>query len=166
MLRRAHRVVPLIESLKLSGADARPLFICSADDPEVLEAVRASGADNIVVDWPGGTPGDYARKINAGYLASDEPYLFTGADDLHFHEGWLDNALWHRPAHVIGTNDRYWTLDSLKKMKAWIQLNGSYELGPGPRQSQEKGPSDLPNWRYYWRLCKSQRGRKGTRSAL
>lgn len=105
MLRRPHRVAPLIESLADSGADARPLFICSADDIETREAVDASGADNIVVDWPGGTPGDYARKINAGYQASTEPWLFTGADDLHFHKGWLDAALWHRPAHVIGTND-------------------------------------------------------------
>jgi hypothetical protein len=105
MLRRPHRVAPLIESLTASGADARALFICSADDLETREAVDASGADNIVVDWPGGTPGDYARKINAGYQASTEPYLFTGADDLHFHKGWLDAALWHRPAQVIGTND-------------------------------------------------------------
>lgn len=105
VLRRPHRVAPLIESLSASGQDARLLFICSADDTAMLEAVETSGADKIVVDWPGGEPGDYSRKINAGYRASSEPYLFTGADDLHFHESWLDNALWHRPAHVIGTND-------------------------------------------------------------
>ena len=33
--------------------------------------------------------------------------------------------------------DRSRMFDSLKKVKAWIQLDGSYELGPGPRQSQE-----------------------------
>lgn len=67
--------------------------------------VDGCGADSIVVDWPGGTPGDYASKINAGYRASTEPWLFTGADDLHFHAGWLVNALRCRPSQVIGTND-------------------------------------------------------------
>ena len=33
--------------------------------------------------------------------------------------------------------DRSKMFESLKKVKAWIQLDGSYELGPGPRQSQE-----------------------------
>lgn len=105
VLRRPHRVAPLIQSLTDSGADARLLFIVSRDDPEMRAAVNESGECSIVVDWPGGSPGDYARKINAGYRASTEPWLFTGADDLHFHEGWLENALRHRPAQVIGTND-------------------------------------------------------------
>lgn len=105
MLRRPHRVVPLIDSLKESGADARILFICSADDEETRAAVDASGECSIVVDWPGGITGDYAKKINAGYRATSEPWLFTGADDLHFHEGWLDIALRYRPAQVIGTQD-------------------------------------------------------------
>lgn len=105
VLRRPHRVAPLIQSLEASGADARLLFIVSADDIEMRSAVDESGACSIVVDWPGGSPGDYAKKTNAGYRASSEPWIFTGADDLHFHPGWLDAALRHRPAQVIGTND-------------------------------------------------------------
>ena len=33
--------------------------------------------------------------------------------------------------------DRARMFDDLKRVKAWIQLDGSHELGPGPRQSQE-----------------------------
>ena len=33
--------------------------------------------------------------------------------------------------------DRSRMFDDLKKVKAWIHLDGSHELGPGPRQSQE-----------------------------
>jgi succinate dehydrogenase / fumarate reductase iron-sulfur subunit len=33
--------------------------------------------------------------------------------------------------------DRSRMFDDLKKVKAWIHLDGSYELGPGPRQSSE-----------------------------
>jgi succinate dehydrogenase / fumarate reductase iron-sulfur subunit len=32
--------------------------------------------------------------------------------------------------------DRSRMFDSLKRVKAWIQLDGSYDLGPGPRYSQ------------------------------
>jgi succinate dehydrogenase / fumarate reductase, iron-sulfur subunit len=33
--------------------------------------------------------------------------------------------------------DRSRMFEDLKKVKAWIQLDGTYELGPGPRQSSE-----------------------------
>lgn len=33
--------------------------------------------------------------------------------------------------------DRSKMFDDLKRVKAWIELDGSYPLGPGPRQSQE-----------------------------
>jgi succinate dehydrogenase / fumarate reductase iron-sulfur subunit len=34
--------------------------------------------------------------------------------------------------------------NDLKRVKAWIQLDGSYELGPGPRQSQENQEEAYP----------------------
>lgn len=34
--------------------------------------------------------------------------------------------------------DRSRLFDSLKRVKAWIQLDGSYDLGPGPRYSEEE----------------------------
>jgi succinate dehydrogenase / fumarate reductase iron-sulfur subunit len=40
--------------------------------------------------------------------------------------------------------DRSRMFESLKKVKAWIQLDGSYELGPGPRQSQEHQEEAYP----------------------
>lgn len=52
--------------------------------------------------------GDYARKINAAFLVSDAPFLFTGADDLDFHEGWCEAALRRMEdprIGVVGTQD-------------------------------------------------------------
>ena len=40
--------------------------------------------------------------------------------------------------------DRSRMFDDLKKVKAWIQLDGSHELGPGPRQSQENQEEAYP----------------------
>jgi succinate dehydrogenase / fumarate reductase iron-sulfur subunit len=40
--------------------------------------------------------------------------------------------------------DRSRMFGDLKRVKAWIQLDGSYELGPGPRQSQENQEEAYP----------------------
>lgn len=40
--------------------------------------------------------------------------------------------------------DRSRMFEDLKRVKAWIQLDGSYELGPGPRQSQENQETAYP----------------------
>jgi succinate dehydrogenase / fumarate reductase iron-sulfur subunit len=40
--------------------------------------------------------------------------------------------------------DRSRMFEDLKKVKAWIQLDGSHELGPGPRQSQENQEDAYP----------------------
>ena len=40
--------------------------------------------------------------------------------------------------------DRSRMFDDLKKVKAWIHLDGSYELGAGPRQSQENQEEAYP----------------------
>lgn len=40
--------------------------------------------------------------------------------------------------------DRTRMFEDLKKVKAWIDLDGSHELGPGPRQSQENQESAYP----------------------
>jgi len=40
--------------------------------------------------------------------------------------------------------DRSRMFENLKRVKAWIQLDGSHELGPGPRQSQENQETTYP----------------------
>lgn len=52
-------------------------------------------------------PGDYARKINAGYRASSEPLMLLGADDITFRPGWLEAAIAQLAPGigVVGTND-------------------------------------------------------------
>jgi succinate dehydrogenase / fumarate reductase iron-sulfur subunit len=40
--------------------------------------------------------------------------------------------------------DRTRMFEGLKRVKAWVQLDGSHELGPGPRQSQENQEEAYP----------------------
>jgi hypothetical protein len=51
--------------------------------------------------------GNYAAKINAGVWNTDEPLIFTGADDLDFHPGWLEaaTAQLEDGIGVVGTKD-------------------------------------------------------------
>lgn len=109
VLSRPHRVEPLLESLHASQREAtlRPLFLASPEDGPELAALRSSDADFAIVTWPAGR-GDWARKINAGYRLTDEPWMLLAADDLAFEPGWADEALRvakQRKASVIGTAD-------------------------------------------------------------
>ena len=104
MLGRADMVPALVESLQVSTDRARPLFIVTAGDAEVIDAVRLY--DSVTVAPR--TKGDYAAKINEGYRQSTEPLIFLGAIDIRFRRGWLE-ACERRVkagAHVVGTNDR------------------------------------------------------------
>jgi glycosyltransferase involved in cell wall biosynthesis len=108
VLRRPHRVASVMENVAASmQTDHRLLFVATDNDDGELAALEAAGADHITI--PPSTIGDYAKKINAGYEASDEPFLFTGADDLNFHPGWYEAAvrimLEYPRIGVVGTQD-------------------------------------------------------------
>lgn len=105
MLGRPHRVLPLLASLDETAPDARILFALSPHDHEVLKAVAKAGREHIAVPHQRG--GDYQRKINAGIRTTAEPLIFTAADDLRFHPGWVQAARAKlRPGiGVVGTND-------------------------------------------------------------
>lgn len=105
MLGRVHRIHPLLESIHAATPRARVIFGCTPSDRAVIETLNRAGQENFSV--PRRDAGDYARKINTGYRATIEPLIFLGADDLHFHPGWLDKALdkLEPGIGVVGTND-------------------------------------------------------------
>lgn len=102
VLNRPAAVQPLLENIAATThAPHRVLFITDESDTAERQAIAAAGGQELVVN--AGYPG----KINAGAAATSEPYVFLGADDLKFHDGWLTEALrWAGPRiGVIGTND-------------------------------------------------------------
>jgi hypothetical protein len=107
VLGRPANAAPLAESLAASTDRARLVFVCTWADLDQISAVAETGAEAILADWQPG-PGDYARKIQVGYDATDEPLVLLGADDLRFRPGWLEAV--ERVAEefdvgVVGTND-------------------------------------------------------------
>jgi hypothetical protein len=99
-LGRPHRVERVLDTFTAT-APARVLFVADHDDHETLFNLRELGAEHIV---PGG---NYAKKIRAGIDATDEPYIFTGGDDLEGKTGWFETALAALvdPVQVVGLND-------------------------------------------------------------
>lgn len=109
VLARPHRAQPLVDSFAAATPEglARLLFVCTPGDNEQIEACLWTDADVLVTEWPSGA-GDYAMKCNLAARMTTEPWIFTGADDLHFHPGWAEEALEvgeQLEMGMIGTDD-------------------------------------------------------------
>lgn len=108
VLGRPENAQRVCDSLRdATHVDYRLLFVCTHGDDDEIAAVRATGADMLVVPWAPGQ-GDYARKVNLAYARGREPWLFQAADDLRFEPGWDETGLAvgeRTAAGVVGTND-------------------------------------------------------------
>lgn len=107
VLGRPQNAQPLVDSIHAATSVPHTIiFLCTRGDERQIEACKQTGAIVHLVE-PG--PCEYARKINIGANLdyTDHEWLFLGADDLRFHEGWDEAALEAGAGgqRVIGTND-------------------------------------------------------------
>lgn len=112
VLFRAHRARPFLESLEAATPEPHAtLFLATAGDLAMLEAVEDLARQIPTVSvhvMASNARGDYAKKINSGIRHTSSPFVFTAADDLHFHPGWWPaaRALFDDPAvGLVGTQD-------------------------------------------------------------
>lgn len=111
VMNRPQRAAPLVESIRATS-DSLVVFLVGASDRRERHAIhrvieRFAFVEEVVVPFQQ-LPGDYARKINHGVDITTEEWIFQGADDLCFHDGWLPAALAIAESserRVIGTND-------------------------------------------------------------
>ena len=108
VLGRPQNARPLAESLAANTVGPyRLVWIVSQDDREQHDACAAAGGTILTADWEPGH-GDFARKINLGYLLTTEPWIFQAADDVRFEPSWDIAAVCHANltgALVVGTQD-------------------------------------------------------------
>lgn len=104
MLGRAHRIEPLLASIRAATPTAKVLFLTAPTDADVRAAIDRTGEERLDVEY---APGDYQRKINAGYRHTTEELLFMAADDVHFHPGWFEACKRRLCDQIgaVGTND-------------------------------------------------------------
>lgn len=89
-LGRPQRVAKLVRNIEeVTRAPYHLYFVVEEEDRESVEAVAASGAELFL------NRGEarYATCINSAFDASSAPFVFQGADDIVFRDGWLEAAL-------------------------------------------------------------------------
>lgn len=103
-LGRPDALVPLAENVAATTPrDAYSLiFVLDHSDKASLEAAKKAPCSRYVF-----CDGTYPVKINAGYRASNEPFVLPVADDVVFHDGWFEKAMsaFEPGIEVLGTND-------------------------------------------------------------
>lgn len=102
VLHRPQNVAPLVQSLRASSGLADVLFVTEPDDLLEWEQIDKAGARRIT------HPGTFAQKVNAALSHIETPWVFLVGDDVKFHAGWLDHAMFvanRYQANVVGTND-------------------------------------------------------------
>lgn len=103
---RADKLAPLAENIAgVTTVEHRVYFVAEYGDKPTGEALATVDAISVFGDF-----GSCARAMNAGFAASEEPFVFTGNDDLWFHEGWdiaALAALEEDGKHICGTNDSH-----------------------------------------------------------
>ena len=107
VLGRPQSAQPLVDNIhENTSVEHRILFLCSRDDTAQIEACFATDARTVVMQYPAGQA-DFSRKINAGFHATNQEWVFMGADDLTFEPHWDTTALKLAGDrfHVVGTND-------------------------------------------------------------
>lgn len=101
---RAYRLADLAANIKrATHMPHRVVFVTEAHDTDTIETVRSLGLEPVI----NMRTENYAGAVNTAYEQSDADYLFAGADDLIWHDGWDTSCLqlfddWFG---VVGTND-------------------------------------------------------------
>jgi GT2 family glycosyltransferase len=106
VLDRPQNAVPFMRSLRASTGLADAYAVCASDDSVSAAAWIAAGANVIIQDAD--RPGTFAAKVNDATRQTTAPFIFICGDDVTFHAGWLDQAVYVAELHganVIGTND-------------------------------------------------------------
>ena len=138
VLRRPHRVRSLLDSIRETTPDPyRVIFVCDTDDEEEIEACEEADDDHVEVML---VKAPYARKINEAVRQTHEPLLLFAADDLLFHESWLENAkaAMTERIGVVATNDLYQERNQRGELAThplvarWYAESPTIDKSPGP----------------------------------
>lgn len=116
VLNRPQCILPVVTSIVFSAPKAEVILVPSCHHAqgasmynELEDALELSN----YVSWysyhdTNPAVGNYAKKINWALQFTEAAWVFTGADDLLFHAGWLESArsfMVQDHVGVVGTND-------------------------------------------------------------
>jgi glycosyltransferase involved in cell wall biosynthesis len=132
-LGRPHRLADLAANIDATTVhEHRVVFVIEGTDVASVEAVL----DLDLVPLVNRRTPNYQGAVNTAYAETSGDWLFCGADDLVFHDGWDADLSGGR---VLGTNDLYnghvlagvHSTHSLVQRSYLDQLGGVVDEGPG-----------------------------------
>ena len=99
-LMRPHRLADVLRTLAESTTDYLAVVIATGECATVAKELGGC----LLIEDEGGT---YPVRINKGFAATKEPYVFLGADDISFRPGWFEAAMieMHNVHGVVAIND-------------------------------------------------------------
>lgn len=127
---RHEKILGLIDNIEAATQLPHALYWAATRGSQcerVLNDVHA----NVLAD-DGGT---FPARINALFAATDEPYVFMGADDVRFHPGWLEAAMGMMEVvdGVVAVNDLFNPHGTLALVsRRYIDENDGTADGTGP----------------------------------
>lgn len=136
VIKRPEAAEPFMESIAEQLDLANVYAVAQPEDTETCEAWRQAGATVLSSPHHG-----YPVKVNQGYLLTEEPWLLFVGDDVQFHPGAIQEALY--VAHdylldVVSTNDGHSPDERLKIVaphplmrRRYISQWGASFEGPG-----------------------------------
>ncbi|HEX2910410.1 MAG TPA: glycosyltransferase family 2 protein [Chloroflexia bacterium] len=106
--KRADRLAAVCENIHATTKRPHTIyFIVEPEDTETLEICQAI-RENFILN---GFPHTYVNAINTGYQKTQEKFIFCGADDLSFTEGWDEKVLTcftaNPKAGMVGVKDSW-----------------------------------------------------------
>jgi glycosyltransferase involved in cell wall biosynthesis len=101
-LGRPHALAAIVDNIHTATRTAhRVTFVVESHDPDTISAIETLDAVCVI----NARTKNYAGALNTGWLQSDADWLFTGADDLIWHEAWDVRGASDGRFTVLGTND-------------------------------------------------------------
>ena len=127
-LGRAHRLAALIDNIREVTHTPHEIYFMTSDI-DSIEVIKNKNAVHI----PDVGRTDFVARTNALYHATKEPYVFTGSDDVLFHDKWLGRLLKCTPTFsVIVPSDG-------------LNPNGTLALISRKYIEEQSGCVDVPN---------------------
>jgi len=105
VMNRPENAEPFMRSLRASTGLAKVYAVVDGEDQETITAWTQQAGASVIQQTTDLVT--FAKKVNAGYEMTTEPWLFIVGDDVRFQRGWLDHAQHaaRQGAKVVGTND-------------------------------------------------------------
>ncbi len=132
-LNRPQKLRSLIDNIHATTKTPHSIYFnLEPEDKISIETVKALNERYILNI----SPNIYVNAINEGYRRTTEPYIFCGADDIEFTEGWDERIMMQFRNPSIGLVEVKDAWKIRQTGKPYLSFHGEPEIHPGVLRSR------------------------------